>query len=72
MNEFQINYRAIQAACQFNLEIIKEGYGCDTMEIFTEIVEDMTAIVKAFPELDIEGIIEFYVNNQSDEGRVEI
>ena len=63
MNDLQTAYVAIQAACIWNLALIDNGYGCDQIDIFSGLVEEMAAIVEANPELDIDGVIEFYNDN---------
>ena len=63
MNDLQTAYVAIQAACIWNLALIDNGYGCDSVEVFNGLAEEMAAIVEANPELDIDGIIEFYNDN---------
>ena len=63
MNDLQTAYVAIQAACIWNLALIDNGYGCDQIEVFSGLVEEMAAIVEANPELDIDGVIEFYNDN---------
>jgi len=60
MENLQTAYVAIQAACTWNLTLIDNGYGCDQIETFNEIVTEMAAIVEAMPELDIDGVIEFF------------
>jgi hypothetical protein len=63
MNDLQTAYVAIQAACVWNLALIDNGYGCDQIEVFSGLVDEMAAIVEAMPELDIDGVIEFYSNH---------
>ena len=63
MNDLQTAYIAIQAACIWNLALVDNGYGCDQIETFNEIVTEMSAIVEAMPDLDIDGVIEFYNNH---------
>ena len=63
MENLQTAYVAIQAACIWNLALIDNGYGCDQIDIFSGLVEEMAAIVEANPELDIDGVIEFYNDN---------
>ena len=63
MNDLQTAYVAIQAACIWNLALVDNGYGCDQIETFNEIVTEMSAIVEAMPDLDIDGVIEFYNNH---------
>jgi hypothetical protein len=63
MENLQTAYTAIQAACIWNLALIDNGYGCDQIETFNEIVTEMAAIVEANPELDIDGVLEFYNDN---------
>lgn len=70
MNDAQIAYRAIAAACRFNLKIMEQGYGCDSIELFNELAEDMAAIVTAFPEMDADDVIEFYELHGADDGRL--
>ena len=60
MNDLQTAYVAIQAACVWNLALVDNGYGCDQIEVFSGLVDEMAAIVEAMPELDIDGVIEFY------------
>ena len=60
MENLATAYTAIQAACTWNLKLTENGYGCDQLDTFNEIVTEMAAIVEAMPELDIDGVIEFY------------
>ena len=70
LTDGQIAYRAIDAACRFNTELTGNGYGCDSVELLNELITDMAAIVAAFPEMDVAGVIEFYELHQDEEGRV--
>lgn len=60
LDNLQVAHRAIQAACHFNLQLCSNGYGCDNMENFNEIVEEMAAIAERMPGLDVAGIVDFY------------
>lgn len=60
MNNLQVAYRAISAACVYNLDLDKNGYGCDSIDMFNGLVEELAAIAIQFPEMDTDGIIEFY------------
>ena len=60
LDNLAIAYRAIQAASTFNLALIANGYGCDNLDQFNEMVEEMAAIAEAMPDLDAAGIVEFY------------
>ena len=59
-NNLQVTYRAISAACVYNLDLDKDGYGCDSIEMFNRLVEEFAAIAIQFPEMDTDSIIEFY------------
>ena len=60
MNNLQVTYRAISAACVYNLDLDKNGYGCDSIDMFNGLVEELSAIAIQFPDMDTDGIIEFY------------
>jgi hypothetical protein len=60
MENLGVAYRAISAACVYNLDLDKEGYGCDSIDMFNGLVEEFAAIAIQFPEMDTDGIIEFY------------
>lgn len=60
LDNLQIAHRAIQAACRFNLDMCANGYGCDSMYTFNDLVEGMAQIAEQMPDLDIAGIVEFY------------
>lgn len=68
VNELQANYRAITAACKWNLELVGNGYGCDDAGQFQEIVAEMVAIAIANPDFDVEQIIEFYELHMDEAG----
>lgn len=72
MNDSQIAYRAIDAACRFNTALTEQSYGCDSIELFNELVEDMAAIVVAFPDMDVYDVIEFYQHHGADDGRLDL
>ena len=60
MTEPQVLYRAIDAACCFNLEQSANGYGCDSVALLSTLVDEFAAIARAFPEMDRVGLVEFY------------
>jgi hypothetical protein len=60
MENLEVAYRAISAACVYNLDQDKNGYGCDSIDMFNGLVEEFAAIAIQFPEMDTDGIIEFY------------
>jgi hypothetical protein len=72
MTDGQIAYRAIDAACQFNTKLTRNGYGSDSIELLNELIEEMAAIVEAFPDLDVAGVIEFYEIHAADDGRLDL
>ena len=72
MTDGQIAYRAIDAACRFNTKITEQGYGSDSIELLCELIQDMTDIVVAFPDLDVAGVIEFYELHGAEDGRLDL
>ena len=60
MTELQVSYRAIAAACVWNLTLVANGYGCDDVELFNDLVAEMAKIVKEMPHLDVDDVAEFY------------
>lgn len=60
MKELELGYRAIQAACTLNMELASNGYGCDSMDLFNSLVEEMSCIILAHPEMNTASVVEFY------------
>ena len=60
LDDLSVAYRALQAACSFNTTLCANGYGCDQLDAFNQLAEEMGVIAAEYPEMDIQGIIEFY------------
>lgn len=66
MEDLQIAYRAISAACHLQVQLEGNGYGWYSVEEFNELLQEMAFIAEAFPEADTAEMIEFWQLHQDD------
>ena len=62
--------QAIEATCVLNLQLKSNGYGCDTIDSFQDIVAEFSYIFTRYPDFNITEAISYWENNQNDEGRL--
>lgn len=60
MTRYELNRRAIAAACRWNLQKVRNGEGCDDPLQFLSVVRDISAIILSNPGFSEEEVVDFY------------